>query len=212
VQWFAVPTCFENVAFTLQQQVCRPLPANASSRQSHRSLPESTSAADEYGLWCRELACQGNYKRRNLAHQNGAPTLDVSAVCQSPIQGEPVKYQEIIARVAERTGLFEGEAVELTHATLATLAERISGDEARALATRLPGPMQDDLLPTNEQPEAFSFDEFVNRVAERSRRGPTASKSAVDAVLATLREAVPPGEFDCVLSHLPRDFHRLDAR
>jgi uncharacterized protein (DUF2267 family) len=49
-------------------------------------------------------------------------------------------------------------------------------------------------------------------VAERSGRDPIASRNAVDAVLATLREAVPPGEFDCVLSHLPRDFHRLDAR
>ena len=123
-----------------------------------------------------------------------------------------MKYQEIIARVAERTGLFEGDAAALTHATLATLAERISGDEARALATRLPGPMQDDLLPTEEQAEIFSFDEFVNRVAERSRRDPIASRSAVDAVLATLREAATPGEFDDVLSQLPRDFHRLDAR
>jgi uncharacterized protein (DUF2267 family) len=123
-----------------------------------------------------------------------------------------MKYDEIIARVAERTGLFEGDADALTRATLATLAERISGGEARDLAAQLPGPLQDALLPTKEQAEAFGFDEFVNRVAERCRRDPTASKSAVDAVLATLREAVTPGEFDDVLSQLPRDFHRLDAR
>ena len=54
-----------------------------------------------------------------------------------------MKYDEIIARVAERTGLFEGEAAALTRATLATLAERIGGAEARDLATRLPGPLQD---------------------------------------------------------------------
>jgi uncharacterized protein (DUF2267 family) len=123
-----------------------------------------------------------------------------------------VKYQEIIARVAERTGLFEGEAVELTHATLATLAELISGDEARALASRLPGPMQDDLLPTKEQAETFSFGEFVGRVAERSRRDPAATKDAVETVLETLREALPPGEFDEVLSHLPRHFRRSAVR
>jgi uncharacterized protein (DUF2267 family) len=120
-----------------------------------------------------------------------------------------VKYDEIIARVAERTGLFEGEAVKLTHATLATLAERISGAHARDLANRLPGPMQDDLLPTNEQAEAFSFDEFVTRVAERCGRDPTASKDAVEAVLATLREALPPGELDDLL---PRDFQRSAAQ
>ena len=124
-----------------------------------------------------------------------------------------MNYDEIIARVAERTGLFEGEAAALTRATLATLAERIGGAEARDLATRLPGPLQDALLPTKEQAETFGFDEFVNRVAERSPRSdPIASRSAVDAVLATLREAATPGEFDDVLSQLPRDFHRLDAR
>jgi uncharacterized protein (DUF2267 family) len=122
-----------------------------------------------------------------------------------------MQYDEIIAQVAERTGLFKGEAVALTRATLATLAERLSGDETRELAAHLPGPPQDDLLPTKEQEEVFGFDEFVNRVAERSRRDPTSSKAAVEAVLATLREAVPASEFDCLLSHL-RDTHRLEAR
>ena len=123
-----------------------------------------------------------------------------------------MNYDEIIARVAERTGLFKGEAEALTRATLATLAERIGGGEARDLAVHLPGPPQDALLPTKEQAEVFGFDEFVNRVAERSGRDPIASRSAVDAVLATLREAVPPAEFDHVLRHLPGDFHRLDVR
>jgi uncharacterized protein (DUF2267 family) len=123
-----------------------------------------------------------------------------------------MKYDEIIARVAERTGLFEGEAETLTRATLATLAERIGGGEARDLAVHLPGPPQDALLPTKEQAEVFGFDEFVNRVAERSGRDPIVSRSAVDAVLATLREAVPPAEFDHALSNLPSDFHRLDVR
>lgn len=123
-----------------------------------------------------------------------------------------MKYDEIIARVAERTGLFNAEAAALTHATLATLAERISGDQARELAAQLPGPMQDDLLPTKEQAEAFSFDEFVNRVAKRCRRDPTSSKCAVEAVLTTLREAVPPSESGDVLSQLPRDFQRSAAR
>src|ERR1700742_5047193 len=102
-----------------------------------------------------------------------------------------MQYDEIIARVVERTGLFEGEAVALTRATLTTLAELMSGDQTRALATHLPGPPQDALLPTKEQAEVFSFDEFVNRVAERSRRDPASSRNAVDAVLATLREALP---------------------
>ena len=123
-----------------------------------------------------------------------------------------MKYDGIIASVVERTGLFKGDAVALTRATLATLAERMSGDEARDLAAHLPGPLQDALLPTEEQAEAFGFDEFVNRVAQRWRHDPTATKSAVEAVLATLREAVKPGEFDDVLSHLLGDVDRLAAQ
>jgi uncharacterized protein (DUF2267 family) len=123
-----------------------------------------------------------------------------------------MKYEEIIALVSERTGLFGGEATALTRATLATLAERITGGEARDLAAQLPGPLQDTLLPANEQAEAFSFDEFVHRVAERSRLDPAVAETGVVAVMATLRDAVTPGEFDDVLSQLPQDFQRLGAR
>lgn len=68
------------------------------------------------------------------------------------------------------------------------------------------------MLPAKEEAEAFSFDEFVNRVAERSRRDTAVSEQAVSAVVATLRDAVTPGQFDDVLSQLPKDFQRLGAR
>lgn len=120
-----------------------------------------------------------------------------------------MKYENIIALVSERAGLFEGEAVALTRATLTTLSERISGGEVRDLAAQLPGPLQDALLPTTEEAEAFSLDEFVDRVAARSGLGPTEVQTGVVAVLTTLREAVTPGEFEDVLSQLPDDFARL---
>ena len=123
-----------------------------------------------------------------------------------------MQYDELIALVAERTGLFDGEAADLTRATLATLAERLSGDEVRELAARLPSPLHDALLPTGEEAEAFSFDEFVNRVAERTRSKSIVSETAVEAVMATLRDAVTPDEFDDILGELPKDFHRLGAR
>jgi uncharacterized protein (DUF2267 family) len=122
-----------------------------------------------------------------------------------------MRYEEFIASVAERSGLSEGDAVALTRATLTTLGERISGGEACDLAAQLPAPLPDALVPTKEEAEAFSFDEFVNRVAERSRRDTDVAEAAVDAVMETLRDAVTPGEFDDVLSQLPRDFQRLGA-
>lgn len=123
-----------------------------------------------------------------------------------------MKYEEIIALVSERTGLFEGEATALTRATLATLAERITGGEARDLAAQLPGPLQDSLLPAKEEAEGFTFDEFVHRVARRSGLDPAEAETGVVAVMATLRDALTPDEFDDMLSQLPRDFQRLSAQ
>ena len=123
-----------------------------------------------------------------------------------------MQYDELIALVAERTGLFDGDALELTRATLATLAERLSGDQVRDLAAQLPAPLHDALFPTAEEAEAFSFEEFINRVAERTRHKSIVSETAVEAVMATLRDAVTPGEFDDILDELPKDFHPLSAQ
>jgi uncharacterized protein (DUF2267 family) len=122
-----------------------------------------------------------------------------------------MKYDEFIARVAENVGVSSAEAEKLTSATLETLAERISGGEARDLAAQLPLPLQDALLPTSEEAEGFSFKEFVRRTAERAGMDAGVAEIAVDAVLVTLRDAVTPGEFDDVLSQLPQDFKRLGA-
>jgi uncharacterized protein (DUF2267 family) len=120
-----------------------------------------------------------------------------------------MKYDEFIARVAESTGVSESEAEELTRAVLTTLAERITGGEARDLAAQLPIPLQNPLLGAAEEAEAFSFEEFVHRTADRAGSDPGVAEMAVDAVMATLRDAVTPGEFDDVLSQLPEDFKRL---
>jgi uncharacterized protein (DUF2267 family) len=120
-----------------------------------------------------------------------------------------MRYEEFIARVAENVGVSNDEAEKLTRAVLATLAERITGGEARDLAAQLPLPLQNPLLPAREEAEAFSFEEFVRRTAERAGTDPGVAEMAVDAVMATLRDAVTPGEFDDVLAQLPEDFKRL---
>ncbi|MDT5098043.1 MAG: hypothetical protein QOC76_1780 [Mycobacterium sp.] len=119
-----------------------------------------------------------------------------------------MKYEEFIARVAEYADLSEEDAEKLTRATLATLAERITGGEAQDLAAQLPGPLKTALTGAQENAEAFSFEEFVERTAERAGTDVDVAEVAVVAVFATLRDAVTPGEFDDVLSQLPSDFPR----
>jgi uncharacterized protein (DUF2267 family) len=127
---------------------------------------------------------------------------------QPTSEGIDMKYEEFIARVAEYADLSEEDAEKLTRATLATLAERITGGEAQDLAAQLPGPLKTALTGAQENAEAFSFEEFVERTAERAGTDVDVAEVAVVAVFATLRDAVTPGEFDDVLSQLPSDFPR----
>ena len=51
-----------------------------------------------------------------------------------------MQYDQLIALVAERAGLFKGDAIDLTRATLATLADRIGDGAVRELAAHCPDP------------------------------------------------------------------------
>jgi uncharacterized protein (DUF2267 family) len=118
-------------------------------------------------------------------------------------------YATFTRTTAQRAGVSEGTAERIEHATLRTLADRISGGEAQDLAAQLPGQLQDDLRPPREEAEAFGVDEFVRRVAERGDIGPDEARTGAAAVLTTVREAVTPGEFDDVLSQLPQEYGEL---
>lgn len=120
-----------------------------------------------------------------------------------------VKYDEFIEKVLERAGVPPDQATVLTAATLQTLAERITGGEARDLAAQLPKAMQELLRKTGEEAEAFSLDEFMRRVAERAAVRVTEARDGARAVFTTLREAVSGGEFKDVLAQLPKEYREL---
>jgi len=117
-----------------------------------------------------------------------------------------MRYDEFIDAVSDRMGVSMDEAENVTYATLTTLSERITGGEARDLASQLPRPLRELLRPTVEPAEAFDLDEFVHRVSKRA--GVNAAEAAVGmrAVFATLRKAVTGGEFDDIMSQLPAEF------
>jgi uncharacterized protein (DUF2267 family) len=138
--------------------------------------------------------------------------IDPSTMAAPTSKGIDMQYEELIARVAESAGVSEDTAAALTRATLATLAERISGGEAQDLAAQLPARLQSPLMGAQEEAEKFSFEEFVARTQDRAGVDADMAEVGVEAVLATLRDAVSPGELDDVLSQLPAEFHALGAR
>jgi uncharacterized protein (DUF2267 family) len=123
-----------------------------------------------------------------------------------------MKYGQFIESVSQRTGLPREAAETLTHATLRVLAERLSGGEAEDLQAQMPKELKADLAVPKEKPaESFGAAEFTRRVAEQAEIDETAAQIGAAAVLATIGDAVTPGEFDDVLSQLGREFAALIA-
>ena len=121
-----------------------------------------------------------------------------------------MQYDEFIESVMQRTGLPREAAGMLVHATLRVMAERLSGGEAEDLQAQMPQELQEDLAVPKQKPaESFGAAEFTRRVAERAGIDETAAQIGAAAVLATIGDAVTPGEFDDVLSQLGREYAAL---
>jgi uncharacterized protein (DUF2267 family) len=120
-----------------------------------------------------------------------------------------MNYDTFIDMVAQRAGVESEPAVDLTRATLETLADRLTGGEALDLAAQLPQPLQAPMRSPGESAEPFGAQAFVRRVAERANVDEAMARTGVRAVFTTVREAVTGGEFDDVMSQLPREFRDL---
>ncbi|GII01833.1 DUF2267 domain-containing protein [Planobispora takensis] len=119
-----------------------------------------------------------------------------------------MKEHDFLSVISDETGLSHEEAEILVVATLETLAERLTPDEADDLASELPEAFREPLL-TGGSPEDFGVEEFVERVARRSTGDVVDVREDIHAVFSALRLAVTPGEFDDVLAHLPGEYAQI---
>ncbi|MFK3979799.1 DUF2267 domain-containing protein [Micromonospora sp. NPDC050397] len=120
-----------------------------------------------------------------------------------------MNYDTFVDMVAQRAGVDQERAVELSRATLQTLADRLTSGEVMDLAAQLPQPLQALIQNPPDIAERFDASVFVDRVAERANVDAGLARNGARAVLTTVREAVTGGEFDDVMSQLPRDFRDL---
>ncbi|MFI2651306.1 DUF2267 domain-containing protein [Micromonospora fulviviridis] len=117
---------------------------------------------------------------------------------------------EFVAKVAARAGVPAETARSLTEATLRTLAERISGGEAADLADHVAHELRPLLARARpEEPEAFGYDEFLRRVADRAGTAPDMAERGARAVLQTLHRVVGHAEFEQAMAQLPREIGAL---
>lgn len=113
---------------------------------------------------------------------------------------------EFIDSVARRSGTSPTQAEALTRATLRTLAERLTGGEARDLAAQLPREFREDLCGAPEPAERFGFGEFLQRVSARAGIDITGADRSVVAVFKTICADITSDEFDDIMAQLPEEF------
>jgi uncharacterized protein (DUF2267 family) len=120
-------------------------------------------------------------------------------------------FEEFVGMVRRRGDIGSAEeALVAIEAALRTLAERISGGEARDIAARIPPEFKKYLdKGDDENAHSFPLQEFYRRVSKREGVKAPVGVLHTRAVLSTLRVALPPDEFRDVLSQLPVEFAEL---
>lgn len=122
-------------------------------------------------------------------------------------------YHRFITMVVRGAGVDRLAAERATRATMETLFERLSGGEARDLAEQLPRELvRPESIVPDRHPDPFDVEEFLRRIAERERAGPSEAERDAVAVLTALRMAVTEREFADMAAQLPRTYDELLAR
>ena len=120
-----------------------------------------------------------------------------------------MKGERFIAEVRNLAELYTNEeAKKATRATLETLKERLAGYEPSNLAARLPP----EIAPYVEGEggrEAFSVEEFYDRVAQKEGVGRDEVVGHARAVATVVQTAVTGGELDDVRSQLGDEYGEL---
>jgi uncharacterized protein (DUF2267 family) len=100
---------------------------------------------------------------------------------------------DVLDAVGGRAAIGPVEAEAAVHAALRTLAERVTGREARMLAAQLPPTLAGAMGKPSRRPERFGADEFVRRMADRERVPTDEARVHAWAVLATLQDGSADG-------------------
>ena len=120
-----------------------------------------------------------------------------------------MKGEQFIAEVRNLAELDTNEdAKKAIRATLETLKERLAGNEPSNLAAQLP-PEIAVFVEGEGGREAFSVQEFYERVAEKEGANSEEAVKHARAVATVLQTAVTGGELEDVRSQLGNDYEEL---
>jgi uncharacterized protein (DUF2267 family) len=120
-----------------------------------------------------------------------------------------MKDDEFISAVKTTSGIDDNDhCTDAIRATLTVLGQRVAGGQPHNLAAQLPATVG-SYLPAEGAGESFSVDEFYERVAQAEGCRTQDARRHARAVMAAIRSAVEPGEFEDLTAQLPGDYADL---
>ena len=123
-----------------------------------------------------------------------------------------MQRDEFVKRVVEIGELDSREEAEGTiKATLATLKQRLAGNEPNNLAAQIPGDLAEPLRGEGGR-EGFSLAEFYRRVAEKGGIDESRAVRGARAVALVLQDSITTGEMDDVRGQLKPEYEELFGR
>jgi uncharacterized protein (DUF2267 family) len=125
-----------------------------------------------------------------------------------------MQYAEFLKKVQDQIGPVHGsatsdEASRAIAATLETLGECISGEEARNLADQLPKEVKEPLQQASEDTKVCSLEAFLRRISEKEDVDAGTATDHASAVMTVLAEAASGGEMEAIRAQLPQGFAAL---
>jgi uncharacterized protein (DUF2267 family) len=121
-------------------------------------------------------------------------------------------YEQFVSSVQDALAIDRLSAERAVAATLNTLADRLTREQARKLVALLPSEIGPQLFTGTPTAEAFDVDEFLERVARRAGLDVPTARRQADVVLVAFARAVGPDEFDRIAATLPKDYAQLLPR
>jgi RND superfamily putative drug exporter len=113
--------------------------------------------------------------------------------------------RDFCSEVAARSGHDRALATDITHATLATLAERVPAREARELARQLPDELSASIAQV-EHGQPLSRREYLTRLADRARIDTATAERDAPIVIEVLASTLADGELEYLRAALPADY------
>lgn len=120
---------------------------------------------------------------------------------------------EFYNQVGQRLGTSDRQEIEsATRSVLAAVADRINRPEAQDLASQLPKELADLVKGRGGPVQKMDAETFMARIqSDLDLQTPEQAERVSRSVLSVLKEAVSQGEWEDVMSQLPRDLQVMFA-